>query len=197
MHDEQLIVVEMQKGDQHAFSKLFRKYYRDLVLFAGNFIPEKSVCEDIAQSVFVTIWEKKADIDERLSFRAYLLKAVRNSCMDELRHRKVINEHEKYSAAFGDFAGLSTEQFVLHSELIEQLESTLAKLPEKHREAFELSRVKGMKYKDIAHQLNISERTVEVWMAKTIQLLRLYLKDFLPLLLFLAFFGTLNVVILV
>lgn len=188
MHDEQLIVLDMQKGDQKAFSKLFRKYYRDLVLFAGNFITDKTVCEDIVQNVFVTIWEKRADIDARLSFRSYLLTAVKNSCMDELRHRKVIVEHERYSAAFGDFFGLSTEQYVLHSELTARLESALLKIPEKQKEVFELSRIKGVKYKDIALKMNISERTVEVWMAKTIQLLRLYLKDFLPFLLFFHFF---------
>jgi len=184
MEDEKLMVTAMQKGDQKAFSKLFRHYYRDLVLFAGNFISDKEVCEDIVQTVFVTIWEKRADIDERHSFRSYLLTSVKNSCMDELRHRKVVVEHERYSAAFGDFFGLSTEHYVLHSELIDRLESSLSQLPEKQKEVFELSRIQGMKYRDIAQKMNVSERTIEVWMSKTIQFLRTYLKDFLPFLLF-------------
>ena len=56
-------------------------------------------------------------------------------------------------------------------------------MPELYREAFVLNRFEGLKYREIAEKLNVSERTVEVRVSKTLELLRKYLKDFFMLLL--------------
>ena len=56
-------------------------------------------------------------------------------------------------------------------------------MPDLYREAFMLNRFEGLRYREIAEQLNVSERTVEVRVSKTLDLLRKYLKDFFVLLL--------------
>lgn len=187
MYDEQFLIKQLQQGDERAFTLLFRKFYKNLVLFAGNFLPEKEVCEDIVQSVFVNIWDKRKEMDITTSFRSFLLKSVKNSCLDELRHRKVVVEHENSYGILGVDADLSTEQYVLYSELVTHLNDALNQLSDKQREVFEMSRLQGVKYKKIAQKLNISERAVEDRMAKTMKILRKYLKDFLSFLILLHF----------
>lgn len=187
MHDEKLLLKQLQQGDEKAFTSLFRKYYRDLVMFAGSYLPEKDACEDIVQTVFVNVWDKRKDWNYEASFRSFLLTSVKNSCLDELRHRKVITKHQQNYEVLGNSMSVSTEQHVLYSELKSHLDRALSLLPEKQREVFEMSRLHGTRYKDIARQLNISERTVEDRIAKTMQSLVNYLKDYLPFLAFLHF----------
>ena len=60
MSDEQQIFDYLKEGDEEAFSSLFRKYYRDLVLFAGTILPDrKELCEDIVQNVFTDLWNRR------------------------------------------------------------------------------------------------------------------------------------------
>jgi RNA polymerase sigma-70 factor (ECF subfamily) len=66
---------------------------------------------------------------------------------------------------------------------------TLSRLPDTLREAFEMNRFEGLKYKEIAARLNVSERTVEVRIGKSLLLLRQYLKDFIEVFILLFLFG--------
>lgn len=188
MYDEQLIFKLLKQGNEKAFTSLFRKYYKDLVMFAGTFLSEKESCEDIVQSIFVNLWEKRTELDINVSIRSFLLKSVKNGCLDELRHRKVKINHENNVLSLEKEANFSVEHYILYSELISHLTYALEKLPEKQRTVFEMSRLQGIKYKDIAERMNISERTVEDRIAKTLIVLRKYLKDFLLFLVFCTFY---------
>ena len=66
-----------------------------------------------------------------------------------------------------------------------KIENALDKLPEKCRQVFELSRFEEMKYKDIADNLGISVKTVEVQISKALRILREELKEFLMILILL------------
>ena len=71
----------------------------------------------------------------------------------------------------------------MYSDLHDHLRHALEQVPELYREAFVLNRFEGLKYKEIAEKLNVSERTVEVRVSKTLELLRKHLKEFFMLLL--------------
>lgn len=178
MKEEHYLLVELKRGNKEAFSILFQRYYKDLVLFGGNFLRDKVRCEDIVQSVFLRLWADKEELEIETSLKSFLLKSVRNGCLDELRHRQVVREHESYSEIFGDLDDLDTEQYILFSDLQTHLNDALIKLPEVCREAFEMNRFEGLKYKEIAQKLEVSERTIEVRIGKAIGLLRFYLKEF-------------------
>ncbi|MDP4240147.1 MAG: RNA polymerase sigma-70 factor [Bacteroidota bacterium] len=178
MNEEQYLLVALKQGNREAFSLLFRKYYKDLVLFGGNFLGDKVRSEDIVQTVFLKLWTDRENIEIETSLKSFLLRSVRNGCLDELRHRQVIREHESYTEIFGNVDHLDTEHYILFSDLQAHLNVALEKLPETCREAFEMNRVEGLKYKEIAQRLDVSERTVEVRIGKAIGLLRQYLKEF-------------------
>lgn len=176
--EEHDLLVELKLGDKKAFLFLFNKYYKDLVLFGGNFLPEKCLCEDIVQTVYLKLWKDRENLEIETSLKSFLLRSVRNGCLDELRHKGVIREHETYSLTFGQSDDMDTEHYVLYSDLQVHFEIALSKLPESCREAFEMNRLDGLKYREIAKKLNMSERTVEVRIGKALKLLRQYLKDF-------------------
>lgn len=185
---EELILIEqLKQGDKKAFTLLFNKYYKDLVLFGGNFLPNIDICEDIVQNIFLKLWRDRESIVIATSLKSFLLKSVQNSCLDEIRHKGVVREHESYSLVFNASDSIDTEHYVLYSNLQGHLNEALTKLPEACRIAFEMSRLEGLKYREIADRLSVSERIVDVRIGKALKLIRLYLKEFLIMIILLCY----------
>lgn len=178
--DEILLLHQLSKDDQTAFNHLFETYYQDLLFFAGNFIPSRNICEDIVQSIFAKLWTERKSLSIEKSIKSYLLKTVRNHCLDYIRHLNIKQEYENYMTEnHGALESYNTENYLLYSDLHQHLQAALAKLPPEKRDVLILSRLEGIKYKEIAARLKISERTVEVRISDALKELRLLLKDFL------------------
>lgn len=175
------LLSRLKEGCHQSYSILFSTYYKNLVLFAGTIIQDKTICEDIVQNIFLKLWNDRTELIIETSLKSYLLKSVKNSCLDQLRHKKIVDNYAfKFFSSFDDFD--STEDYIFHSDLHQHLKNAISNLPEKQKEAFIMSRFKGMKYKEIAEALNISERTVEDRISKALAQLRINLKDFLIIL---------------
>ena len=182
IQQEYFVLSALKQDSQEAFSLLFRTYYTDLVLFCGNFIKDKSACEDIVQSIFLKLWNDRKIIQIETSLKSYLLKSVRNSCFDAFRHQEIVRQYEsEYENSVLDC--YDTENYMLYSDLHDHLHRALGQVPEQYRRAFEMNRFEGLKYREIAKELNVSERTVEVRVGKALEILRKQLKDFFVLLL--------------
>lgn len=174
---EYFVMSALRQDSKEAFSLLFQTYYTDLVLFCGNFVKDKDSCEDIVQSIFLKLWNDRKHIQIEISLKSYLLKAVRNSCLDEFRHIEIVRQYEtEYGSSVLD--NYDTENYILYSDLYAHLSRALEQIPDLYKEAFVLNRFEGLKYREIAEKLNVSERTVEVRVSKTLDLLRKQLKDF-------------------
>lgn len=186
--DEQSLLEAMKRDSHEAFSTLFHAYYKDLVLFGGSYIADQAVCEDIVQNVFLNLWKNRQSISIHTSLKSYLLKSTQNYCLDELRHRQIIEEHIDYELEHGTTDCDELEEYILYSDLYEHLQGALAQLDSLDRKVFEMSRMKNIRYQEIADKLNISVRTVEVHISKALKQLRILLKDYyLPVLLFFWF----------
>ena len=175
---EKALISRLISGDYSAFSSIFNAYYKDLVLFAARFTNDVSNAEEIVQDTFVWLWEKHEYIKVNTSLKSYLLKSVQNKCIDWYRHRKIMQAHNDFVTMSSSLAECNTDKYILHSELQEQIEIMLEKLPEEIAGTFRMNRLKGLKYKEIAEKLNVSERTVEVRIGKALQFLRDNLKDY-------------------
>lgn len=179
MIEEKFLLEQLRTGNKDSFSLFFKLYYRDLVLFAGSYIPNKEKCEDIVQNVFLKLWNEREHILIEVSLKSFLLKSVKNLCLDEIRHIHVVNKHEDHTYNNSYIDDEDTDNYILYSDLHSHLNDALKKLPDLYRQAFEMNRFDGLKYKEIAQKLSVSERTIEVRIGKAIGLLRQYLKEFL------------------
>jgi len=176
---EQYLISKLNRGDPEAFSEIFSAYYKDIVMFAFSFTKEIASSEEIVQETFVKLWEDHEILDVKKSLKPILLKSVQNKCIDWYRHKKIIKNHNEYILANTSILEYDTDNYILWSELNELIETAMTRMPEKFREAYEMNRIKGLKYHEIADNLSVSVRTVEVRIGKALEFLRNELKDFL------------------
>lgn len=94
---EEHFILGFENNDQ-AFRYLYNKYVALLRYFAAKYIDDDPVIEDVVQSAFLSLWEKREHFREEGAMKAYLYKMVRSFSIDIIRHRKVVR---KYSEKIG------------------------------------------------------------------------------------------------
>lgn len=169
------------KDDNEAFRILFFEFFSALCVFAHKYIERWDVCEDIVQDTFFKVWKNRKKIEIHVSGRNFLITSVRNSCIDYLRKQETERSwKEKEIVEKTDY---STEELYSTIELENILKIALTRLPENIRLAFEKNRFDGKTYAEIAKEQCISVKTVESYITKALRILRVELRDYLPLLL--------------
>lgn len=171
------------KGDDGKFRELFDLFYPVLCVYAKQYTQHNEVNEDIVQNVFVSLWESRRKIIIGTSIRNYLAVSVRNQCFDYLRRDERMKQYIDYEHLNNLNQASNNEELLLLTELQDLLAKTLAQLPEPYRIVFEMHRMEGKDYAEIAEKLNISVRTAKRYNAATTELLKKNLQDYLPLLL--------------
>jgi len=174
---EKELIQKLKQGDETAFRYLFDKHYGLLCSIAAEFLKDDFLAETIVGDVILYIWEKRDTIEIQSSLRAYLIRAVRNKCLNykNLRH---VNKEIKLSDEPTDLKGnyiYSEEQplaILLEKELEDKINHSIDDLSEECRQVFELSRFDQLRYEEIAVKLNISVNTVKYHIKSALSKLR-------------------------
>jgi len=182
------IVQAIRKGDEAAYERTFRFYYPRLCNYASSLLKDEEDAEEIVQTVFITIWEKREELEITLSLKSYLYRAVHNHCLNRFKHASVKEAYREYSINYIPQSYESVTESIHADELAERIEKAIRLLPEQCQKAFRMSRFEELKYQEIADQLNISIKTVENQIGKALKILRNELADYLPSLLILVYF---------
>jgi len=169
--DERELLAKLRNRDEAAFDAVFRSWYPTLVRVAAALVHDHDVSEEVAQDVMHELWRRAHLMDADAQLRAYLLRSVRNRALNHLRHLRVRQRSESEVEAMYD-EPVASDQPVIAAELSAAARQAIAELPPRCREVFELSRVDGLKYAEIAQALGISEKTVEAQMGKALRALR-------------------------
>lgn len=178
---ERVLLGKLKKDDQSAFSVVFTQYYSDLVRFSFKFTNDLNISEEIVQDVFLRLWENRSSLEIHTSLKSYLLKNVQNRSIDSLRHTGITNQYVSMVLNNVIVSQNDTENYVFFSELQANYNNALKKIPVQYADVFRMSRMEGLKYQEIADELGVSVRTVEVRLSKALGMLREELKDFLLL----------------
>ena len=158
--DEHILEL-VKKGDAKAFETLFLLYKNKVYNFVCGSTYDKNVSEDITQNVFLAVWEHRESIEPDNNFDAFIFKIARNMVY---RHteKKILAYRfsQKYTTENSDIIQ-STEEDIDSKLLLDTLMAFVDKLPEKSKEIFLLRQIEGLSIKEIALKLEITPKTVE------------------------------------
>lgn len=180
MADDTFILSRLYKGDEDAFRYIFDNEYGLMCSFANRMLHDRTMAESIAGDVIFNLWESHERLKITSSLRSYLLGAVRNRCINELKSRmkrlsatnaslNIREEMEMLDVIFTDDSQpLGT---LLEQELEEQISHCISLLPKECRKVFEKSRFEGLSYKEIASELKISTNTVKYHIKQALSIL--------------------------
>lgn len=167
---EAALIREIHAKNRHAFTYVYERHFQELVMTAFRYVKDAGIAQELVQEVFIRIWEQPALLDENGALRAYLYKAVINHAINYLKREKNIARHHSLIAA-------SLTDSYLHNlqeeqELKLRIHQEIEKLPKQCAKVFKMSRFDGLKYREIAEQLQLSEKTVENHIIHALKILR-------------------------
>ena len=177
-----LLFDEVKKGDLPSYEIIFKRYYKELHRFAFTYVRDPSIAEEMAQEVFLYMWEKRKKIEIQTTLKTYLYSAVKNKCLNYIKL-----ELPKQQS----MADISEVMLSVHSKLKDEgeneqlkkyIQSAIDALPKKCRQIFILSRNAGVTYDEIADDMDLSKKTVENQMGIALKKLRESLRPVMEIL---------------
>lgn len=172
---EEKNIKALSNGDQQAFEMLFLLYQPKLVYFLAGFIKDSEIARDIAQDIFLSIWNNKEKLAEVKSFKSYIFKMGKNAVCNYYDH-SLVNEKFVNEQLTQPVNSESTEELIFAQQLQFYIELTVSQMPAQRKLIFTLSRVDGLSNSEIADKLNISKRTVENHLTAALSDLRKVIK---------------------
>lgn len=155
--NETLLLQQLKEGNSTAYRHLYDNHYKILCHIASQYLHDDYMAETVVGDVIFQIWKMRDRLNVQTSLRQYLLRAVRNKCLDILKsdyanHELTLSSTDRSSLEY--IGTLADDNHPLGSLLENELEGVLAEaiseLPEDTRRVFEMSRFENMKYNDIA-----------------------------------------------
>ncbi|MEN8230222.1 MAG: RNA polymerase sigma-70 factor [Bacteroidota bacterium] len=172
MPEDKKIIKRFKEGDAEAFDTIYRNYSKKMFHFALGLVKNQEIAKDLVQEVFVSLWEKRGQVNLNLNFDNYVFTIAYNSIRKFFRKKAI--ETKAIDHLLKDSPGIieSVDGTIIYNELLELANKTIENLPPKRKIVYKLSRQEGMKIKEIAGRMNISTRTAENHLAKALKYLK-------------------------
>ena len=158
------------------FDVLYPKYHHRLLLFTLKFVESEGDALDIVQNVFVAVWEKGMYLQNEEQVQSYLFSAVKKSCLNYIKHQKVVRKFEnETSLHLKEIEALhfqSGEKSLIENENLKQINDAIDSLADIYKEVIVLSRIEGLKNHEVASRLNLPLRTVETRVFRALSMLK-------------------------
>lgn len=179
--EDTILMAAIRNDNMDAYNKLFKKYYPSLCTYCYRFVPINEV-EDIVQDVMIWVWENRKEEIIKTSLDQYLFRMVYNRSINKINQNEVKIRVENFFHEHIIGYEYNTDEVHLN-ELMKITNEAIENLPSQYKEAFIMHRFKEMSYKEIAENLQVSPKTVDYRIQQALKILRLSLRDYLPLLL--------------
>lgn len=167
-------------NDPKAFQLFFDYTYPTAYRYVSYFVSDMDLCKDIISDVYAYIWHHRENLKDIQKYENYLFICIKNRSYHYLndcnRHQKIRLDN---TAPFDMPDDVNPERSLLHSELKDVIELAINTLPQRCRLIFFMIKEEGMKYREVAEILSISERTVQAQMCIALKRIRIVVKNYL------------------
>jgi RNA polymerase sigma-70 factor (ECF subfamily) len=174
--------------DIYNFNKLFLEYKPRFIHFARTYVGNRETAEDIVIDSLMYYWERRRELSNNANIPAYILTVVKNRCLNHLQHERTKEDTAVYLAKCEEWElnlriatlNACNPEKLFFKEVQSIIENTLASLSPLSREIFIRSKYENQTNREVAAALNLSVKSIEYHITKTLKILRTALKDYFP-----------------
>ena len=177
MHTDKELILQIREGSKKAFRTVYDAHYKLMLGVGINIIKDTDSAKEVVQEVFYQFWKNKEKLKETIAIRNYLKRAVINRSINHIKYNSRFTGDEVLENSYS--TSITPERELETKELKEVIDTAVANLPEKARVIFILRRQEGLSLKEIAAQLEISPKTVENQITRSLKLLKAEIEPYL------------------
>ena len=160
---------KLNARDHEAFKQLFREFFQDIAYYSSKILKDADIAEDIAQEVFIRLWEKGNHFENYLALKSYLYLSARNCSLNYIKHHNIVVEHAQN--LIQEEADEQTWDTIVESEIISLLSDYIRHLPGECAKIMELV-MQGYNSTEISSLTGASSSTVRSQKQRGISLLK-------------------------
>ncbi len=176
--DDAELVVRIGRRDEHALGEVLRRHRQPTIAFARRLVADDALAEDVAQEVFLRLWQHPERYNhERGALRSFLLAQTHGRAIDRVRSDAARRRREEREVAVASSHAEAAEEPVVGETVADEVRQALQTLSEQERKAVELAYFGGNSYREVARLLNLPEGTVKGRIRTALSKLRETLAD--------------------
>lgn len=177
-HINRELLQQVAGGSHAAFEILYNHYWKKVYHSAFQVLQSATAAQDALQEIFIKVWVNREQLQEMDYFPAWFHTVIRNHLYYKLRQQAQVEKHLGYLVqeepeSFSDRTYQETEL----KELVALVQAAMDKLTPQQRRVFELSRLHGLKHREIAAEMNLSQETVKKYIMEALRQVRDHLRD--------------------
>lgn len=169
--DQELITL-LKAGDREAFAEMYKRYWTVMYMHALKMLKSEDDARDVVQEVFTSLWVKCQSIVSDTNLAGYLYTATKNKVLDLIAQKRVRVNYLESLASFMEVQSNRILETITEKEIMQALEKEIQQLPPKMKQIFEMRVKQHLTYKEIANELEISDKTVKKQISNAINIIR-------------------------
>jgi RNA polymerase sigma-70 factor (ECF subfamily) len=170
------LITRLQNDDKEAFNELYQKYHSALYYNILKLTRDAIVTEDIVQEVFITLWEKRYDLNVEQGIAGWLFVVSYNRSISYLKRK--LKESIAQTVLQQNIESTTNAGNSLENTQISILENAIEQLSPQKRRVFELCKLQRRTYAEVADELQISKHTVKEYLSGAVISIKNYVKQY-------------------
>ncbi|HWK03551.1 MAG TPA: RNA polymerase sigma-70 factor [Puia sp.] len=172
LYKEHELLQLVAKSDRQAYRQLFDRYWDQVYGIGLRLTKSPEQAKDLAQDIFLKLWDNREKLPEIKNLRAYLFIISRNLIHDHIRTKVFRESNREFLIHYFSYHEASHQERLEQKELGEALHEAINQLPPKLHQVFMLSRFEGLSHEEIAQRLNITPLSSKTYMVRALMALR-------------------------
>ena len=175
---DEWLMAQVAGGIREQLEPLVRRYANRLLTFIERMVGNHHRAEELFQDVFLLVWQKRRQYDDRRPFKPWLFAIAANRVREDLRSRpatatRVADDDPPWTESTPDLSPIET---AIATETATLVGVAVAQLPVTQRTVVVLRIWCGLSYAEIAQIANQLEGTARANMHHGLTALRDYLE---------------------
>jgi len=176
--DERDLLRSASTGDRDAFAILYKAHLSNLYRYIYLICKSKEISDDIAQNVFVKIWENREALVHVISFKSYLYRLAKNALFDYLRRSRLEVKVAEILRPVSEESPITADSKAIYNEYSKIIKDAIELLPPKRKEIVELRTQQDLSLDEIALKLGISKPVVKKQLYSGLDFIRKYIQKY-------------------